>query len=154
MFTVVDFACLKDSKGRLVVKELAIVNGDGENSSADNFHFLPPFAGSQLPLKVRKTNCWITYNLHGITWEDGYISYGKLKQILLDVLPNNYVPSVVYVKGREKCDFLSDLLHSTIFSDLDKLSCPKSSELPLPSPLRSCHVHRFSPKQCPLVKCY
>src|SRR5215470_11678303 len=155
MFTVVDVACLKDSKGELVVKELVIVNGTSENSSVGNFHFLPPHAGSQLPLKVRKTNYWVTCNLHGISWEDGYIQYSRLKQILLDALPNNFVPSVVYVKGQEKCDFLSELLSGAYtFTDLDKLSCPKSSELPLPSPLRSCHVHRFSPKECPLVKCY
>jgi len=154
MFTIVDFACLRDSNG-LVVKELAIVNGDNDKSSVGNFHFCPPCAGSQLPLSVRKTNYWVTCNLHAISWEDGYVQYSRLKQILLDVLPNNFFPFAVYVKGREKCDFLSKLLQGAYtVSDLDTLSCPKSSDLPLPSPLRSCHVHKAIPDQCPLVKCY
>src|SRR6185437_2933758 len=93
---VVDVNCLRGMNGEPVIKELAIVRFESSIQSSESFVFKPPYGWSLIPNKFRTQNKWITRNLHGIRWSEGYVPYSELTSIFARLA--NYD---VYAKGKK-----------------------------------------------------
>src|SRR5215510_14389707 len=153
---VLDIAALRGPNNELVVKELAYEDHrstTGGGIGCGTLIFSPPCPSELLPAQICNTNRWITTNLHGIRWDDGFVEYEKLREILLWIIADH---RVIYVKGFEKAQFLTEFIGlGKLFVDLHLIGCPKASDL-LSSRftgLFSCTTHRHNPKNCPFTKC-
>jgi hypothetical protein len=80
-----------------------------------------------LPREVRNQNRWITENLNGLEWSDGTVPLWKMKEIFT----SNIAPgSIVYVKGREKCQLLKWKLPAQRYVfNLEDLGCPPAERI-------------------------
>ena len=153
----IDMCCLKGRDGKLIIKELSCVNSkiDGPSHAVQTFLFKPPHPFELLPPHIVRSNQWVTTNMHGIRWSDGYIPYSELAGILCKVAKKR---APIYVKGEEKCNLLRDVFrsrneHAYIF-DLDRMSCPKHASLPLTHNTRITCMFKNHPKngECAQVK--
>jgi hypothetical protein len=141
---VVEVECFQSS-GDYIVKELAIV--DSERCGISHYIFKSPYSLSKLGKKFRKTNNWITRNLHQLKWSDGFIEYKELVPILVSSTES---ARFIFSKGSEKCKFLSSLIGRPVF-DFDHLCCPKIISLNISN--KFCLFHSFSKnKNCALHK--
>nr|WP_253308885.1 hypothetical protein [Rickettsia endosymbiont of Ceutorhynchus assimilis] len=82
-----------------LVKELAIYDGKQVNS----WIFKPKILYRDLTYAQEKEVNYVFHNLHGISYNAGYVSYNQLNQLLMDNLKGI---ETVYVKGHIKKDFL------------------------------------------------
>ena len=141
-----DIACLRGVGYEYIVKELACVDLKNENEQKmQSFLFQSPYAQIRVRPSIRKSNTWVENNLHKISWEDGYIPYFRLTEILETVCQNQ---KHIFTKGSEKAKFLSTLIGKTV-TDLDKMSCPKAEKINLA--VLSCSFHHK--EHCALHKC-
>ena len=146
---IIDIACLRGMEGTLVVKEFAAVSvgsAGGEAKSIQSFMFQPPYPEWAISKETRRTNNWVTANLHGIRWSHGHIPYTELKNILLETVIDY---DKIYTKGLEKAEFLTDLIGTKVH-DLDKLECPRADKIITPINTR-CAFRHF--RDCALNKC-
>jgi hypothetical protein len=128
-----------------VIKELAICKFDG---SIQSWIFAPPFGSSLLSKDIRKQNRWITNNLHGIDWMDGFVHATKISDIFRDYIPKG---SVVYVKGEEKCKVLRGKLNGRHVSNLEEIGCPRADKI-YGMEIQCLHSHPKT-SRCALNKC-
>jgi len=122
MAAIVDFMSFRsltcDRCGSdFIVKELTII--DIQTASASWFLFQSPCA-KHAAAASSKVNKWLTHNFHGLAWEDGYLPYELLQDVLSTHL-DHYTS--VYVKGKEKADFLQARTTAEVI-DLTTLGCP------------------------------
>lgn len=100
---------------KIIIKELAIFD---ENSKFSHYIFLPPTAFSLLNDKEKKKIKWLENNHHNLKWNDGYIHYKYLPNILKREL-NSKLSEKIYVKGLQKKKFLEQYgIKSTNLEDL------------------------------------
>ena len=117
-FLVIDAEFFNDG----IVKELAVVSPFFSLA----FSFAPNQEFSTLQLPKQKLNNWLTRNLHGITWESGYLPYQSLPKIA--AIFNN--PAIlVYVKGHQKINNLRKFLPDVKYLNLESIGCPTIAEL-------------------------
>ena len=145
---VIELACLRGVGNEFIIKEGGLVWVGGlqnESESMQTLLFQSPYSESLVPEYIRKTNRWITNNLHKISWEDGYIPYSQMPATLSQ-FSKGWGP--IFTKGSEKAQFLSTILGEKVF-DLDDFDCPKADELALPL-MTTCLVGHT--KHCALFK--
>ena len=144
---IVDIECLTGISGAYVVKELAIYQL-AENPKEQSWMFKPPYEEYILSKETRKQNYWVTNNLHGIRWDDGDVEYSEFHRILRQSIPAG---SKVYVKGKEKSNYISEHLSSDVI-DLSTLKCPKAKDIWFPQV--SCFFHHLNHnfKHCAVSK--
>jgi len=118
MEAIVDIVAFRSSKAKFIVKELTIV--DVQTGSVSWFLFKPPCAAKDSAASSLPENTWLTNNFHGLLWEEGHVSYERLKDILASHL-DSY--NIVYVKGKEKGEFLQKRTTAKVM-DLHNLGCP------------------------------
>lgn len=82
------------------VKELAIYDGKLLRS----WVFKPKILHRDLNEAQKKEVNYVFHNLHGISYNAGYVDYGQLNQLLQESLKD---VDTVYVKGHVKKDFIS-----------------------------------------------
>ena len=116
---VIDCETFRYSKQNFIVKELAICTEE----YIDCILFLPPSSFNSLPPAEQRAFNWLTKYLHGLHWEHGVYPYIYLTQILQSVKLRN-PKAVYYVKGKEKSEFLANLLDCKVIN-LDLIGCPK-----------------------------
>jgi len=153
MVFVVDIECLRGPDSEFVVKELAICNL--KTSQIEVYHLLPPYPEYYLQKQTRKTNSWISNNIHGIAWDDGYIGYDQLTNILQKAVDQEASLEPIYAKGVEKSDFILSVLdRPNLVINLDNVGCPKPRDLFYTSenPF-TCFVHTGNSDHCALLKC-
>lgn len=121
------------------VKELAI--GDGESIS--HFIFQPDISYERLNKRECRQVRWEENNLHHLHYENGYVPYNQLKDILEQ---HTCGVEVVFVKGSQKEKVLRDLLSSVkpvIINLQDNIYCPLLS-----LSQNSCAYHYKSESSC------
>jgi len=129
-FVTMNIQCLRGKDNELVVKEFAFVYTDEskQKKKLQSFLFESPYEESELPENVKRTNQWVTNNLHGIKWTHGHLSQSKFRSIL------KYACSLsdnIYAKGSDQTAFLSLLSGGKKIVDLDVMQCPKADDLKL-----------------------
>jgi hypothetical protein len=142
----VDIECLKDIGNKLLIKELAICKPDG---SLQSWIFSAPYSCSKFSNQIKRQNNWITNHLHGIAWNDGVIPFGKMPDIF-----NTFIikGSLVYIKGKEKCQLLEKKLPGRFIFDLEEIGCPQVEKIN-PSPFMVKCLHQHKNNRCALNKC-
>ena len=128
MEVVIDYEYLKGAHGEEVIKEISVA---AENV-LDSFLFLPPYS---MDARSSESN--------GLSWDDGFISYSQLTQILAEATSNF---AHLYAKGTDKCDFLTTLLGRPV-QNLDSFGCPERKSFRMTT---SCSLpcHKFPDKSC------
>jgi len=144
MEAIVDIVAFVSPKAKFIVKELTIV--DIHTASVSWFLFRPPSAAKDCEAASTQENAWLTNHFHGLHWDEGHISYEKLKDILAAHL-DSY--DIVYVKGREKGDFIRERTRATVV-DLTNLGCPslRRPKLWALTPRYTCMRHRDTSYVC------
>lgn len=86
-------------------KEIAILSRDGKY--IQHFIVKPPVAWQELDRKSKGNVRWLQTNHHGLMWDDGYVSYQEMENILRKIFFN---VEKVYVKGDVKQIFFQKYL--------------------------------------------
>lgn len=121
---IVDFQGFGVFNNHFILKELALRH-DGHH-----YHFIitPPCNLSQLPTSLQRQVCWLYNNYHRLSWNGGWINFTKVKIFLRNKIQNG----TVYVKGKEKAQWLMELLSNEnvqIQNVEDIFNCPNLREL-------------------------
>lgn len=130
-FIICDIECFQGN----IIKEIAFAT----QFYCLGFSFQPPISFVELTVQKQKENCWLTRNLHGITWESGTYPFSYVETILKNFVHDN---TTVFVRGSQKITCLESYLPGTNFVDLEHLLCPKYTDLV-----------RY-PEYCNIVSCY
>lgn len=124
MDIIVDVQFCIDIQNKVIPKEVAIA------SVKENFlaHWIvaPPCSVQKLSSETRKQNNWVCKNKHGIVWQDGDISLPKLKKNLQIILES---VDKIYVRGRDKAEFMRDLATNEIINLEEDETCPSFQNL-------------------------
>nr|AGQ20231.1 AsIV-cont00128-ORF1 [Apophua simplicipes ichnovirus] len=127
MYCVVDVQGFKQSDGKFVLKEFAMVTIDMKIVKHLEFVVKPPYPFKYLLKEHRSMNSSLTRNVHGISWDSGTISYEESRPYIRKLLKN---ARTIYVRGSEKRVWLRSLLNVSVqVVDLKKLECPSTREL-------------------------
>lgn len=149
MSYILDFQGFKNVNNDFIVKELAIVSTDGQFYELQLFQ--PPCDFSELPQHLQKQVVWLEKQYHGLYWSSGYKNYNRLK----DVFKCITIDGEMYVKGRDKQKFISNLLSDFKINvvNLEDLGCPSVNMLKQQTNISSikpcCFNH--NPKHCAYV---
>lgn len=124
-----------------VVKEVALLSIDGKLTA----HLLvkPPFPWKQLSKAAKKQINWLRDNHHGFSWEDGFVTYEDMKDIITRIFNST---SKIYVKGEIKKKFVEKYF-SGLVEDLSNLPAMKKH-----SNQKSCFFHKHH--ACSINYCY
>jgi hypothetical protein len=141
---IISIECLRGKDNKPVIKELAMVYGSKVQISKC-FRFAEPYSKSELPFRIQITNQWLAGEFHGIKWEDGYIKYDKISEIVLSRVGKEWL----YSKGTENCALLSSILGRYV-TNLEDYGCPKVGEIDVQT--ASC-TQEHGGKACALNKC-
>lgn len=132
---ILDVQWFKEDKHRIIPKELAAFDGH----KLSHYIFKPPYPLRILPNKnYRKQNKWLMENCHGLEWNDGFTPLHQFKNIVCQLCR---AVDVIYVKGREKANFLRKFISAektAVIVELDE-----QPSIPLELPAR-CFSHRSS----------
>jgi len=108
MSAIVDLQGFSGRNGQFVLKEVAIL-AHGMTLPVV-YQFAPPCPWTDLAPEIRRRNAWLERHYLGLKWTSGTIPYDRVQEILNSHLR---LTEVIYVKGREKVEWLSTLLKST-----------------------------------------
>lgn len=104
----IDIQGFRGNSNEFILKEIAILMKD----KLHHMLFKQPFSKSCLVAKSRRTNDWLEDNFHGLKWDEGFIEYNEMEEILCGILPNGKDENVVfYVNGLEKQKWLAETFH-------------------------------------------
>lgn len=111
---LIDFQCCNGNNNAIYIKELALMTG---GSVVPNyFLFKPPFDRRELSKQAQKQNDYCRKFIHGLDWLDGELEYTSLGDILSPL--NSY--KYIFVFGKNKKDFLTKYVKSSIIINLEK----------------------------------
>ena len=105
----------------------------------ENWIVSPPYDFYTLTKEKRKEASWLKINHHGLKWDDGVIAYDAFLKELKFVCSK---AGIVYMKGREKCEFIRTLLNVHVV-DLFDFGTPNLKNLLLDDDSTSCYRHRY-----------
>ncbi|KAK9870122.1 hypothetical protein WA026_006213 [Henosepilachna vigintioctopunctata] len=128
-----------------IVKELAISNG----TQIYHFIFKPKTDFSMLSMKDKRTVEYLENNHHGIKYNDGFVDYKELDDIIEKISKDI---DIVYVSGYQKYDFLSKLLEGK-HTEVVNVENQGLSQLKLHRDYPQCMAHKDNFQMCSLVNC-
>lgn len=128
-----------DMSGKNIVKEIAVIAL--KNNYFAHWVISPPYSIQKLGREVRRQNGWLQKNMHGIPWTDGDISQTRVKKNLTEIMRN---AGKIYVRGREKLAFLSDLTINEIINLEENDDCPSFEKLTWVDAYCLYHATKFS----------
>ena len=108
MSAIVDLQGFSGPKGQFVLNEVAILAHG--MSLPVVYQFAPPYPWHDLSSDLQRRNAWVERNYLGLKWNSGTIPYNRIHEILHSHLG---LIEMIYVKGREKVEWLRTLLQST-----------------------------------------
>ena len=123
MKVVVDYEGFQLGKS-VTIKELAICSVD--STSSHHFFFLPPFPLKKIDPQHRSSVKYCEKKIHHIRWNSGHIPYSNLVPILKSHVKSN---DIIYVKGENKRQVLSQLLPGFVIINIEIQGCPKVDEI-------------------------
>jgi len=108
MSAIVDLQGFSGPKGQFVLKEVAILTHGMTLPVV--YQFAPPYPWNDLSSDLQRRNAWLERNYLGLKWNSGTTPYDRIEDIL-----NSHLGLIekIYVKGREKVEWLRTLLQST-----------------------------------------
>ncbi len=125
---IVDFQAFKDPENHFIVKEVAICSV--YENVIMHFFVKPPYGLHNFSAKHLEQIDYITANVHGVSWYEGFIYFRDFVSTLRKMVG---FASAIYVKGSERTKFIASLLSESqgkkVF-DLDSFECPAANALP------------------------
>lgn len=106
---IIEFQAFRGNNNKYIVKELVIL--DVKSGVTNYFLFKPPFPFKHLNKKNARTNRWLSKHFHHITWDEGFVDYRELRNILFQY-SNKY--KHIFTTGLEKCNLLSSYVSSEV----------------------------------------
>lgn len=107
-FVIVDFQWYRFNKYILVPKELATCDNEFKRS---HFVFKPVTSFGALTEEDQRVARHVYKYHHGLKWEDGYVAAGQFDEIVKRLCMG---ADIVFVKGREKLEFLKSIIDKKI----------------------------------------
>lgn len=104
MSTFVDIQGFRGNGGRFIIKEISIY----KHGILSTHLFEAPYSYNSLEKKYKAQALWLFYNHHGLSWNDGYIPYTRLGEIMFKELVIKNNNNIIYIKGEEKREWLKD----------------------------------------------
>lgn len=103
--TFVDIQGFRGNDESFIIKEIAYY----KSGVLFTYLFAPPYNYTLLENKFRKQAAWLFLNHHKLRWNEGYISYSCVKDIIYKELAiKNSKNNIIYVKGDEKVKWLQE----------------------------------------------
>lgn len=124
MDLIVDIQFCKDLQNKVIPKEICVISL--RQDYIGHWLIAPPCPLKKLQKEARQQNDWLYKNCHGIPWQDGDISQKRVKKNLREIFKDC---GKLYVRGRDKVDFLQDLTTAEIVNLEDDESCPSFANL-------------------------
>src|SRR5436190_19016008 len=140
MDLILDFQGFKDNTNQFIIKELALVSRDG--TFVQHWIVKSTFKYLELDLQRQKSAYWNTKYFHGLTWNSGDVTIQDLHYLLADILKD----SCVFIKGKEKADYIQEHFPNCYVFDLEYYPSLKT----LTEPKVRCFYHRDSYFCCAL----
>jgi hypothetical protein len=98
---------------RFVVKEVAVLRA---GTVLAHYIFTNPMPWNLLTKSDKSCASWLIVNHHGLRWEDGNVPYNMAKRLITSAVlgaeEDGETPTLVYVKGCQKREWLVDLLEN------------------------------------------
>jgi hypothetical protein len=132
MFLIVDVQGFKIAEKKFFPKELAAYDGHG----VSHHIFRSPFPFYTLPKQFQEQANWLTRNHHSIPWDEGFTPAYMFPKILKRLVRN---VDVVYVKGREKAEFLRTYITNPIVEIEEQPALPPSKPICMHHLTAICH---------------
>lgn len=155
---IVDFQCFKNDNHELLLKEVCVLE---VSTGTILLHHIvkPPFGKEYLSESKLRESRWLTKYFHGIEWTQGDIEYNALMSRLRTCLAPR---SKIYVKGKEKKDFIIEHLIDTsnwydsiskVVTDLGEIGCTSLTSLGtlLSTTTARCGHHLHKDSRCALA---
>ena len=98
---IVELQYFVGNSDEVIVKELTIL--DLTTNVTWYFLFKPPYSFKSLNGKAARTNKWLINNFHYIAWNEGYVEYTALENIVKHYCSKF---STIYTTGLKKCEWL------------------------------------------------
>ena len=136
---IIDIQGFKIGKDKFITKELAAYDGN----KVTHYVFKPPFRINSLSPEFHQQATWLMKNHHCINWEDGFTPLHKCADIIRQITTPF---DVVYVKGREKAEYLRQFTTVPIM-ELAETPCIQKSK-------PSCFYHMNNYCICALTNVY
>lgn len=116
-FIIIDFQWYRYNTHSIVPKELATCDSDFKRT---HFVFKPVLSFASLKEEDKSVARYVYNSHHGLGWDEGYICVSQFDVIIKRLCAN---VDVVYVKGKEKLEFLKSILNKRIVDliDADKI---------------------------------
>jgi hypothetical protein len=143
---ICDIQGFRGFRNEFIIKELAFLSTSG--GKAQTYIFKSPYQLAVLPEIQQKVASWVKRFVHGIDWNEGYIPYQELKNVIDRVL-RNY--KTVLVKGLEKKMVIENIMSDKSINviDMESMCCPKINDLKKSiGSFRMCFYHSKSTDQC------
>ncbi|EFN71321.1 hypothetical protein EAG_06549 [Camponotus floridanus] len=87
-----------------------------------HYIFTCPVPWHTLTKSERCQVLWLIKKHHGLSWNDGHVSYWKSKRLIMkavmDATEEDDAPPLVYIKGHEKRQWLADILDNNARNDV------------------------------------
>lgn len=120
-YIIIDVQGFKDIHNSFILKELCMYYETGEYQ---NFIIKSPYAYERLSNCEKRQVKWLQKHYHGISWNEGSISFKSVKHFVLN---NISMKSLVYVKGLEKTEYIKKLINNkTLVVNIEDIGCKKS----------------------------
>lgn len=100
--SIIEFQAFRGCDNEFIVKELVIL--DLATGVQNYFLFKPPYKTSRLNRKAIKTNKWCSRNYHYISWDEGFINYEELDNIMYHYCAQY---DIIFSRGVDKCNWIS-----------------------------------------------
>lgn len=122
MHTFVDIQGFRGNEGRFIVKEISIM----KHGILSTHLFDAPYSYNSLEKKYKKQALWLFYNHHKLSWNEGYIPYSRVAEIIYkELIIKNNNNNTIYIKGEQKCQWLRDFCNvETINIESLYQNCP------------------------------
>lgn len=114
-----------------VAKEIAVMSRNGKKL----LHLIisPPVPYRKLSKNVKNQVQWLYQNYHGLKWNEGYISYVKMEDIIKNIFNN---ATTIFVKGDIKKIFIEKYFNGEV---IDFMHLPSMKKCQLQ---KQCFAHK------------
>lgn len=143
---VIEFQAFRNNENGFIIKELVVL--DLSTSIVSYFLFKPPCSSRSLLFKQYRTNKWLTSFFHRISWNEGFVEYTELENIMYHYCDQF---KMIYTSGNEKSRFIQQFTKNPVIC----CSIPKNNDLNNHGVCIGVKDvnHNFS-QNCALVKAY
>lgn len=114
---IIEFQSFWGNLNEFIVKELVIM--DLSTNVVNYFLFKAPHSIKKLCYKAKKTNNWLTKNYHYISWNEGFVNYKELDNIMYFYCQQY---GVIYTTGLQKTNWIQQYTPYTVINYFIKKS--------------------------------